>query len=104
MLRHPLITSFLELKWHNIRFFYYANVLIYTLAVIVLTTYILLLHSGYASDSTEVPLDILWYCLLIFVTILFAREMFQLGIAPFRYLFSPENYIELGIVCDGVTL
>lgn len=54
LLKHPLITSFLELKWHNIRFFYYVNVLIYSLAVLVLTTFILLLHSGYSKDSTQV--------------------------------------------------
>lgn len=30
-----------------------------------------------------------------FITILLVREFFQLGIAPLRYLFSPENYVEL---------
>lgn len=112
------------LKWHNIRTYYYINVLVYTLTMLVLTIYNLLLHSGYEAEATRVrtyskipslnfvvtsclihsthhllmkiPLAILWYVLLFFITIVLAREVFQLGIAPLRYLFSSENYIEIG--------
>lgn len=43
----------------------------------------------------KVSLTVLWSCLIFFLTILLARELFQLGIAPLRYLFSAENYVEL---------
>ena len=46
----------------------------------------------------KIPLAILWYVLGFFIAILLVREFFQLGIAPLRYLFSPENYIELAMM------
>ncbi|XP_032796549.2 transient receptor potential channel pyrexia isoform X1 [Daphnia magna] len=104
LLKHPLITSFLMLKWHNIRIFYYVNVLLYTLTMFVLSTYILLLHSSYEPEATRIPLAILWCVLSFFITILLIREFFQLGIAPLRYLFSPENYIELVMIGCTVTV
>ena len=55
LLKHPLLTSFLMLKWHNIRFFYFINVFVYMLAVSVLTTYMLLLNtnSELAADTVR---------------------------------------------------
>ena len=41
-------------------------------------------------------MNVLWYVLWILVITLFVRELFQLGIAPLRYLLSLENYVELG--------
>ncbi|XP_057381320.1 transient receptor potential cation channel protein painless-like [Daphnia carinata] len=104
LLKHPLITSFLMLKWHNIRIFYYVNVLLYTLTMLVLSTYILLLYSSYEPEAKRIPLAILWCVLTLFMTILLIRELFQLGIAPLRYLFSPENYIELVMIGCTVTV
>lgn len=48
------------LKWHNIRIFYYINVLVYTLTMLVLSTYILLLHSGYEPEATRVKFYIIY--------------------------------------------
>ena len=44
LLNHPLVTSFLMLKWHTIRSFYFINVTIYTLHVLFLSIYIWLLN------------------------------------------------------------
>jgi len=106
LLKHPLLTSFLMLKWHNIRFFYFINVFIYMLAVSVLTTYMLLLNtnSELAADTVRF-MNVLWYVLWILVITLFVRELFQLGIAPLRYLLSLENYVELVMLgCTSVVL
>ena len=54
LLKHPLVTSFLLLKWEIISFYYYMNVIIYTLAIAVLTTYMMLLNS---QDQTESNID-----------------------------------------------
>ena len=42
------------LKWHTIRVYYYINLLIYTLTMLVLTTFILLLHSNYEAEALRV--------------------------------------------------
>lgn len=44
------------LKWHNISKFYYMNLLVYVLTMLVLSTYILLLHSGYEPESLRVEI------------------------------------------------
>jgi len=53
------------LKWHNISKFYYMNVLVYTLTMLVLSTYILLLHSGYEPESLRV--DIIFFNSVVFI-------------------------------------
>ena len=45
LLNHPLLTSFLMLKWHSIRSLYYVNLAVYSLHVIFLTIYTLLHNS-----------------------------------------------------------
>nr|CAG4640615.1 EOG090X00QE [Eulimnadia texana] len=97
LLRHPVVTSFLMLKWHKVRNYFYTNLAIYTLAVIVLTTYILLLHTGSKPEdfSYKAALNVFWLLLAICVGILSVRELFQLGVAPLRYLFTWENYVEI---------
>jgi hypothetical protein len=44
----------------------------------------------------QTVLLVLWCLLVFFISVLFLREFFQLGIAPLRYIFSLENYIEIG--------
>ena len=110
------------LKWEVIRKYYRWNVMIYFSAVVVLVGYILLLNCRNSENYTELvsmtqvtPLlysrikftfhfqiffNILWYALLCFISFLALRELFQLSIAPVSYIFSIENYIEIGIQLD----
>jgi len=44
----------------------------------------------------QTVLLVLWCLLVFFISVLCLREFFQLGIAPLRYIFSLENYIEIG--------
>ena len=57
LLKHPLVTSFLMLKWRNISKYYYLNVGVYSVAVAILTAYILLLNSNYPADNNSVQVD-----------------------------------------------
>ncbi|GLG93945.1 Transient receptor potential cation channel protein painless [Gryllus bimaculatus] len=44
LLRHPVINSFLNLKWYMVRWFFYINLIVYTLFVTLITAYILLIN------------------------------------------------------------
>ncbi|CAL4094297.1 unnamed protein product [Meganyctiphanes norvegica] len=44
LLCHPIINTFLFLKWQRIRLYYYFNMFAYTIYLCLLTTYILLFH------------------------------------------------------------
>ena len=53
LLLHPIIDTFLFLKWQRIRQYYYFNIIAYTLFVALLTAYIFLYHGNYTALTTE---------------------------------------------------
>jgi hypothetical protein len=57
------------LKWHNISKFYYMNLLVYVLTMLVLSTYILLLHSGYEPESLRVEIYPIFSIVFILFTV-----------------------------------
>ena len=58
LLKHPVVTSFLMLKWQNIQYYYYINVAVYLLSVVVLSSYVLLLNSNYPNGNASVQVEI----------------------------------------------
>ncbi|XP_039294517.1 transient receptor potential cation channel protein painless-like [Nilaparvata lugens] len=46
LLKHPVLTSFLHLKWHRIRCFFYCNLTFYIFFWMFLTAYILTAYAG----------------------------------------------------------
>ena len=183
LLKHPVITSFLFLKWGKIRRFFNRNLRFYLLFVAVLTWYIFESFGGERirdSDTGHVKfchgffglfalgitgfairdwtLDVrkimreeklkagspdsgerasncrlflalilsnwvevivvvfvgtlffngpslLWWALLSLTTVLVSREIFQVSVSLKRYVFNPENWIEVSmIVLIGIIL
>ena len=111
LLKHPVISSFLWLKWQRIRTIFYFNILMYLCFVTLLTTFIFLQFGGYAAQPGEMDktsstfnstnesailvLKIIITCLLV---ILSMREVFQMFVSFKRYFFNPENLMELTII------
>ncbi|XP_075235230.1 transient receptor potential cation channel subfamily A member 1-like [Lycorma delicatula] len=125
LLKHPVLTSFLHLKWHKIRCFFYCNLIFYVIFWLLLTLYILMAYLAIKSDTTNNNEDdgklngnstnnmdndmsmninstILRISVGIFLIILIIRELFQLTISPLRYLANPENWLEVGLI--GITV
>lgn len=123
LLKHPVFTSFIYLKWHRIQRFFFFNLAFYVIFWALLTSYILGVYGdqnnlesnnatgnktginindmeeeSYLNRFSE-PLRVL---VGIFLLLLIARELFQLAISPVRYVFSPENWLEIALI--GVTL
>eukprot|EP00090_Calanus_glacialis_P042815 TRINITY_DN758_c0_g1_i3.p1 TRINITY_DN758_c0_g1~~TRINITY_DN758_c0_g1_i3.p1 ORF type:complete len:564 (-),score=123.95 TRINITY_DN758_c0_g1_i3:119-1678(-) len=114
LLKHPVITSFLSLKWSRISGKYNANISFFCIFVIALTFYIFSNYGGHSlgvttpfcsanvstqSADMEIPGNtfshVLWWIVTIFLCLLFIRETLQFSINPSKYLSSIENIIEV---------
>lgn len=110
LLKHPVITSFLYLKWQRISCLFYANITFYSLLWLCLILYIIL---GYGvekkqSQSIETVNVLTHIGASIGLILLIIRELFQLLVSPTRYLQSIENWMEIALIfvtaailCDG---
>ncbi|CAG4941033.1 unnamed protein product [Colias eurytheme] len=100
LLKHPVITSFLYLKWQRISCLFYANITFYSLLWLCLMLYIIL---GYGVEKKQ-PESIEAFNVIthigasIGLILLIIRELFQLLVSPTRYLQSIENWMEIALI------
>ncbi|CAB4054829.1 unnamed protein product [Lepeophtheirus salmonis] len=96
LLTHPVITSFLCMKWRRMRHYFYINLLFYLLYVGFFTTYLLLKNSEMEiASGTLNTIRIIVMVLLVLLTI---REFLQAFVSFRRYIFSVENILEISLV------
>ncbi|XP_066254102.1 transient receptor potential cation channel protein painless [Euwallacea similis] len=105
LLKHPVIVSFLLIKWLQIQWLFWTNLSFYITFILSLVVYI---FSDYAYFNTEEKSlfqaslsNISYVCLLVTLLILIIREFFQICVALPDYFKNFENYIE--IVLIGIT-
>lgn len=100
LLKHPVITSFLYLKWQRISCLFYANITFYSLLWLCLILYIIL---GYGVEHKKTgsieTLNVVTHIgAVIGLILLIIRELFQLLVSPTRYLQSIENWMEIALI------
>ncbi|KAF4523906.1 hypothetical protein B566_EDAN013619, partial [Ephemera danica] len=107
VLLHPLVKLFLVYKWRKIAFVFIFNFILYALFTLFLSIHVY--HFVLPENRTEVSQGNLtqtiiqkprefdvWHIIgIIFWTIIFFREVFQLIISCFHYLKSLENLLEI---------
>ncbi|XP_050525042.1 transient receptor potential channel pyrexia [Daktulosphaira vitifoliae] len=117
LLNHPVLTSFLHLKWFTIKRYYKVNLAFYIAFWALLTTYTLLtfrmgVHNENMAltrtnvtqfSTNKIPYGndmavILWVIVLGFLMALSVREIFQLISSPIMYLTSWENWLEICLI------
>ncbi|XP_071453116.1 transient receptor potential cation channel protein painless [Hetaerina americana] len=102
LLKHPIISSFLFLKWHRIRWIFYGNLTFYSLFVAFLTAYILGKYGTELSvdeNSGEMEwTDVCYVVSSILLVVLAIREFFQLVISPLKYVKNLENLLEVLLI------
>lgn len=94
LLKHPVVTSFLYLKWHKLRWFFYANFQFYILFCLALYLHILV---NYNVENPEKSVALLVFLHVTF-WLLVLRETFQMFVSPKTYFFDLENYIEISLI------
>ncbi|XP_063989304.1 transient receptor potential cation channel protein painless-like [Diachasmimorpha longicaudata] len=113
LLKHPIISSFLHLKWHRIQYILYANFAFYVFFYIFINCYILVLNykpvtpvntsaNGLNSSRivlrSEEHLDGLWSLTAIFLIGLMIREVLQMLSSPKHYIMNFENCLEVILI------
>ncbi|XP_039481261.1 transient receptor potential cation channel protein painless [Drosophila santomea] len=95
LLQHPLISSFLFLKWHRLSVIFYLNFLIYSLFTASIITYTLL--KFHESDQRALTA---FFGLLSWLGIgyLILRESIQWIMSPVRYFWSITNIMEVALI------
>ncbi|KAJ8676652.1 hypothetical protein QAD02_012439 [Eretmocerus hayati] len=119
LLKHPLLSSFLYLKFLRIRHVLYLNFLLYFIFFVSLNLYIYVvcanesmktsdtegaqvINSSGSSWSEQPLLSGLLLASLLYMVV---RELLQLASAPLHYVSSAENWLELGLAAlAGVLL
>lgn len=95
LMMHPLIASFLSLKWNRLALFFYINFFLCTLFAVTTISYILLYYNHDEPSSVKDLLRIIMFLLTIYIAI---REMYQFTFSPCAYLKGLENYLECSLV------
>lgn len=93
LLLHPIISSFLCLKWRKMRPYYYINLAIYLIFVALVTSYLLL-----SRQYPEKSFDALKSVTIVFLAALTLREVFQAMVSFRRYIFNVENLLEISML------
>lgn len=109
LLLHPVLLTFLNIKWSQIKKYYFINLIFYALFWGFLNTYIYLIFFLPNDYYSEVMQWILWISSLLFLIIFSVRESFQLIMSPKKYVLEFENWIEIiiivltaGLLCGGL--
>ncbi|CAH1159693.1 unnamed protein product [Phaedon cochleariae] len=100
LLTHPVIVSFLFMKWHRIRWLFYTNLTFY---IAFFASLVVFIFTSYANVNPEDSLKeffgmFSWITLLVTWLILLLRELFQVAVSPTKYFKNFENYIELVLI------
>lgn len=100
LLKHPVITSFLYLKWQRISCLFYANITFYSFLWLCLILYIILGYGVEKKQSNAIEaLNVITHVgAVIGLIVLILRELFQLLVSPTRYLQSIENWMEIMLI------
>jgi ankyrin repeat protein len=129
LLRHPVLSSFVNLTWKKLKYYFFLDVAFYIMFLLSLTTYIM--FSEYFNTPNNIDLtkntrdllrfnesvitssmsyetwyntsQCLWYILIILLDLLFVREVCQLLIYGLRYIKSLENWLELLLIAVTFT-
>lgn len=99
LLRHPLVCTFLHLKWHRIRKYFVLSLFVHALYVLLCSVYILHVFLGDSYKSGLSPgFVFLNICLLISTISILCKELFQLAHNPKGYALQWENWLQWFII------
>lgn len=95
LLRHPLITSFLFLKWHRLSLVFYINLLVYSIFCLSIALHTIL---KFRESDNLALIGLLGVFSFMGISYLIIRELLQVAISPLSYITSPVNIIEIVLI------
>lgn len=103
LLKHPVIVSFLFMKWLQIQWLFWTNLAFYITFALSLVVYIFTSYAYFPIEEQKPVFLVLWehvsYVFLVLTLfVLLFRELFQMRAAPTKYFKAFENYVEIILV------
>lgn len=95
LVKHPLIASFLDLKWQRFAPVFYFNFTIFLIFSLTMVPYIHLYYGKTTSSGFRTSLFIISLVTLVYVII---RELIQFIMSPYQYLRKVENLLEFALI------
>lgn len=105
LIRHPVLSSFLFLKWSKLAFLFHVNLLMFIVFMASLIYYIVLCQSLTPDQQKgSVIFGLTKILSIIGILILAIRELFQFILSPFHYVRTAVNYFEVVLILLGAFL
>lgn len=101
LILHPVLTSFIYLKWQKLRVIFSANLAIFSVFMLALLTYIVLGQQSVRNNGEDVLPALRTFCYLISIIgiiIMILRELFQVWLSAKLYFKSITNYLEIILI------
>lgn len=105
LILHPVLSSFLYLKWSKLSPLFYGNLLMFSVFSVSLIIYLVLCQSVPVAERNDNG----WYCFFyvmsfISLLVLMLREIFQCVLSPRDYVKSLMNWFEVVLIVLGWTV
>uniref|UniRef100_A0A1A9Z193 Ion transport domain-containing protein n=2 Tax=Glossina pallidipes TaxID=7398 RepID=A0A1A9Z193_GLOPL len=95
LLQHPLITSYLFLKWHRLSVVFFVNFLMYVFFAVSIITHTILKFRESEYEAVTALFGLFSWIGIIYMIL---RECMQMVMSPLCYFRSLANYMELALI------
>ncbi|XP_005178197.1 transient receptor potential cation channel protein painless [Musca domestica] len=95
LLQHPLVTSFLFLKWHRLSTIFYINFLLYFFFAVSIIAHTVLKFRESDSNAATVIFGLISWVGIFYMIL---REAIQFVMSPVHYFRSATNYMEVVLI------
>jgi len=114
LMQHPIIMSFLHMKWQRVELYFYFNICMYFIFAVLLNAYILLnignnatngSESGITSNGTKTSqsnltstvLHAVWFSILFILLYCTVTELLRLALSRKFYISNYDNFLDISI-------
>lgn len=102
LILHPVLSSFLYLKWSKLSPLFYGNLVMFSIFMVSLIVYIVLSQSIPVEERNDNGWYGLFYVLsIIGLVFLMIRELLQCILSLTQYIKSPVNWFEIALIILG---
>lgn len=99
LIKHPVLSSYLYLKWQKLSFLFYANLLVFSIFLVSFITYIVLCQSIEEDKKNDSAAYSFFYNVsFLGIIILTLREVFQCLLSVKHYFLDPVNWFEIVLI------
>lgn len=99
LVTHPVLSSFLFLKWSKLSFLFYTNLLVFSIFMITFIVYIVMSQSmELESRNKSLSFKILKFLSYVLLWVLVLRELSQFFLSYRHYLKSLINWFEIVLI------